>query len=132
MDSELKVGLICNKELIVSLKDTAKAYGSGTAQVFATPAMIGLMEGAALEAVGPYLAQGLTTVGILVNVKHSSATAVGKRVRAEAKLVEIDRKRLVFEVKAYDEDKQIGEGIHERFIVDEAKFMAKLDKDKEG
>lgn len=132
MESELKIGLTFNKEMTVSTEDTAKVYGSGTAEVFATPAMISLMEGAAVEAVRPYLSEGCTTVGILVNVRHTAATAVGKRVRAEVKLVEIDRKRLVFEVKAFDEDKQIGQGMHERFIVDEAKFMAKLDQSKEG
>ncbi|MDD4088921.1 MAG: hotdog domain-containing protein, partial [Tissierellia bacterium] len=72
------------------------------------------------------LPKGCSTVGTQVNVKHMSATRVGKRVWAEAELMEIDRKRLVFKVTAYDEDKKIGEGTHERFVIDDEKFMSNL------
>jgi predicted thioesterase len=88
--------------------------------------MIGLMEAASMNCVKDYLPEGHSTVGTLVNVKHISATRVGKKVWAEAELIEIDRRRLVFKVTAYDEDKQIGEGTHERFIIDEEKFMSSL------
>jgi len=126
MEFNLNTGLKNKEEKIVSMNDTAKVFGSGAAEVFATPMMIGLMEGAAMNAVKQYLPEGFSTVGISVNVKHMSATAVGKKVWAEAELVEIDRKRLVFKVDAYDEDKKIGEGTHERFIIEEAKFMGNL------
>ena len=79
-----------------------------------------------MNAVKDYLPEGNSTAGTMVNIKHISATKVGKRVWAEAELIEIDRKRLVFKIDAYDEDKKIGEGSHERFIIDEAKFMSKL------
>lgn len=126
MEFNLNTGLKNKEEKIVSMNDTAKVFGSGAAEVFATPMMIGLMEGAAMNAVKKYLPEGFSTVGTSVNVKHMSATAVGKKVWAEAELVEIDRKRLVFKVDAYDEDKKIGEGTHERFIIEEAKFMGNL------
>lgn len=126
MEFNLMVGLKEKQEKTVTMNDTAKVFGSGAAEVFATPMMIGLMEAASMNAVKKYLPEGFSTVGISVNIKHISATAVGKKVWAEAELVEVDRKRLVFKVDAYDEDKKIGEGTHERFIIDEQKFMGNL------
>lgn len=126
MEFNIKLGMIAKLEKTVTEKDTAKEFGSGAALVFATPMMIGLMEGAAMNAVKDYLPEGFSTVGTSVNIKHTSATPVGKKVWAEAEIVEIDRKRLVFKVEAFDEDKKIGEGTHERFIIDEAKFMGNL------
>lgn len=126
MELGFKVGLKHKEEKIVTIDDTAKIFGSGVAEVFATPMMIGLMEAASMNTIQKFLPEGYSTVGISVNIKHISATAVGKKVYAEAELVEIDRKKLVFKVEAYDEDKKIGEGIHERFIIQEEKFMDKL------
>ncbi|HOK49583.1 MAG TPA: thioesterase family protein [Sedimentibacter sp.] len=126
MELNISIGLKYREEKIVRMEDTAKVFGSGAAEVFATPMMIGLMEAASMNCVKDYLPEGCSTVGTLVNVKHISATRVGKKVWAEAELVEIDRKRLVFKVAAYDEDKQIGEGIHERFIINDEKFMSNL------
>ncbi|MFA9424385.1 MAG: thioesterase family protein [Sedimentibacter sp.] len=126
MELDLNIGLKNKQEIIVSINDTAKKFGSGAAEVYATPMMIGLMESASMNAVKQFLPKGFSTVGISVNIKHMSATAVGKKVWAQAELVEIDRKRLVFKVDAYDEDKKIGEGTHERFIIEEAKFMSNL------
>lgn len=126
MEFNLNLGMKYKQEKTVTINDTAATFGSGAAEVFATPMMIGLMEGAAMNAVKSNLPEGHSTVGISVNIKHLSATAVGKKVWAEAELVEIDRKRLVFKVDAYDEDKKIGEGTHERFIIDEQKFMDNL------
>lgn len=126
MEINLNIGLRKKQEKVVTLNDTAFVFGSGAAKVFATPMMIGLMEAAAMNAVKDYLPEGFSTVGTSVNIKHLSATAVGKKVWAEAELVEVDRKRLVFKVDAFDEDKKIGEGTHERFIIDEKKFMDNL------
>lgn len=126
MEFKIKLGMKAKLEKTVEEKDTAREFGSGAALVFATPMMIGLMEGAAMNAVKDYLPEGFSTVGTSVNIKHISATPVGKKVWAEAELIEIDRKRLVFNVYAFDEDKKIGEGTHERFIIDEAKFMGNL------
>ena len=98
-------------------ENTAAAVGAGGVEVFGTPMMIALMENAAWQAVADQLDAGHVTVGTLVNVKHLAATPLGQRVRATAELVEIDRRRLVFKVEAYDEKQKIGEGFHERFIV---------------
>lgn len=126
MEFNLHMGLKHREEKLVTLNDTAFVFGSGAAKVFATPMMIGLMEAAAMNTVKDYLPEGFSTVGTSVNIKHISATAVGKKVYAVAELIEVDRKRLVFKVDAFDEDKKIGEGIHERFIIDEKKFMSNL------
>ena len=104
---------------------TAIMETSGKLSVFGTPFMIALMENTAFKSVQPYLEENQGTVGTLLNVKHVAATPVGMEVRCETKLVEIDRKRLVFEVKAFDACGLIGEGLHERFIVDNEKFMQK-------
>ena len=126
MELNLSVGLKYREEKTVKMDDTAKVFGSGAAEVFATPMMIGLMEAASMNSVKDYLPKGYSTVGTLVNIKHISATRVGKKVWAEADLIEIDRKRLVFKVTAYDEDKKIGEGTHERFVINDEKFMNNL------
>ena len=109
----------------VELCDTAKAFASGLAEVFATPSMIALMENAAYSAVQGELEAGQSTVGISIDAKHIAATPVGMKVWAEATLVEVDRKRLVFEIEAFDEKEKIGSARHERFIIDEEKFMDK-------
>lgn len=126
MELNLSIGLKYKEEKTVTMNDTAKVFGSGAAEVFATPMMIGLMEAASMNAVKDYLPKGHSTVGTMVNIKHISATKVGKRVWADAELIEVDRKRLVFKIDAYDEDKKIGEGTHERFVIDEKKFMSGL------
>ncbi|MCL2396659.1 MAG: thioesterase family protein [Defluviitaleaceae bacterium] len=115
-------------ERIVEAKDTAVAIGSGEVEVFATPAMILLMEEAARLAVQPALPTGSTTVGTVVNVQHLAATPVGMKVRATATLTEINGRRLVFEVEATDEKGIIGKGIHERAVIDIQRFMAMLQK----
>ena len=119
-------GLCHSETLVVEHKDTAAVYGSGSLEVFATPAMIALMEKTCPEGVNAKIGEGNTTVGIAVNIKHLKASPVGAVIRCDAKLIEVDRKRLVFEVKCYDGDALIGEGIHERFVVDSEKFMGKL------
>jgi len=107
----------------VTLENTASAVGSGGVDVFGTPMMIGLMEMAALHLVQPHLGPGETTVGTLVNVRHLAATPVGMKVRATARLTEVQGRRLVFAVEAWDEVEKIGEGVHERAIVQQEKFL---------
>ena len=106
---------------------TADRIGSGLVKVFATPMMIALIEQTCNESVVPYLEPGQGTVGTHVDVSHCAATPVGMRVWCDSELVEVDRRRLVFAVKAYDECGLIGEGRHERFVIDSAKFQAKID-----
>ena len=126
----LELGIKGHSELTVTHEVTAAALGSGTQEVLATPYMIAMMEGSALRSVRPYLEDGQDTVGTLVNVKHLSATPVGADVRAESELVELDRRRLTFAVRAWCGDELIGEGVHERFIIDVAKFMEKCNLKK--
>lgn len=125
MDINLKPGIKAEKEELVTEKNTAIAYGSGGVAVYATPAMIGLMENAALSAVDPLLPEGLATVGTELNVKHLAATPLGMRVKATAELLQVEGKRLVFKVMALDEKEIIGEGTHERYIINLANFLAK-------
>lgn len=123
---ELKPGLTGTAETIVRETNTAIAMGSGSLRVFATPCMVALMEQAACNAVDPCFNDSESSVGTLVNITHDAATAPGKKVTATATLVEVEGRKLVFEVTAADEDKQIGKGRHERFIINKEKFMSKL------
>ena len=126
MDYNALKGLRHSVELVVEHKDTAAVYGSGALEVFATPAMIALMEKTCLMGVCDKIGDGNTTVGIAVNIKHLKASPVGATIRCEAELTEVDRRRLVFKVQCFEGENLIGEGIHERFVVESAKFMAKL------
>ncbi len=125
MEFNLKTGMTATVEKIVEDKDTALSFGSGGVKVFATPMMIGIMENAALKAVDHALPQGFATVGSSLDVKHLAATPVGMKVKATAELLEISGKKLTFKLEAYDEVEKIGEGIHERYIIDLNKFLQK-------
>ncbi len=115
------------QEDFVTEDKLAKNVGSGLVRVYATPQMIALIEKTAVLSVESYLEEGQSTVGTLINITHCAATPCGMKVHAETELVEIDRRKLTFKVKAYDERGLIGEGTHERFIIDIAKFQAKAD-----
>lgn len=124
---ELHVGMRGTIIRKVDETSTAASFGSGGVRVFATPLMIGMMEGAACSAIHPFMEDGKTTVGTTVDIKHMSATPVGMNVSANAELIEIDGRRLVFKVEAFDDKDKIGEGTHERFIIDTEKFMQKTE-----
>jgi fluoroacetyl-CoA thioesterase len=124
---ELAPGLIGEVEIVVAEADTAVRLGSGTVSVLGTPALVGLMENAAVRALADHLSPGRTSVGGRIDVRHLAATPVGMRVRARAELLEVEGRRLVFHVEAWDAVERIGEATHERFIVDEARFMAKTE-----
>jgi len=126
----LKPGLSAEKTDTVSDKNTARVFGSGTLDVYSTPSMIGLMEGTALSAVDPLLPPGWSSVGTELNIKHLSATPLGMKIRAKAELLSIDGKALVFKVEAFDEAGKIGEGTHNRFIVEITKFLARTEAKK--
>lgn len=123
---ELQIGLSFEQTEIATPEKLATNYGSGLVPVYATPAMIAFMEKTCSEGVASFLDEGNSTVGTLVNVKHLKATLPGQTITCHARLIEIEGRRLVFEVKSYDEQALIGEGTHERFIINIAKFMAKL------
>ena len=117
-------------EVVVTEELTAMRSGSGLLPVYATPMMIALMENTAANSVQPYLEEGQGTVGTRVDVSHLAATPLGMTVRVETELTEIDRRRLVFSVHAFDDAGLIGEGTHERFIVNNEKFMLKANSKK--
>jgi len=119
----LKTGLIGHAETVVCAANTAMAAGSGLAPVFATPCMVALMEEACYTSVIPFLAEGQGTVGTKLNISHESATPIDMKVWADSELKEVDRRRLVFSVTVYDECGVIGRGTHERFIIDNEKFI---------
>ena len=124
----MEIGIKGKVETVVNEANTAKFVGSGSLDVFATPNMVGLMEQAAQMSVAPYLEEGQGTVGTRLDISHDAATPLGMKVHAESELVAIDRRKLTFKVAAYDEKGLIGEGMHERFIIDITKFQNKADE----
>jgi fluoroacetyl-CoA thioesterase len=126
MEFNISPGIEGRKEIIVSPEKTAIAYGSGTVEVFATPAMIALMEQTAMESVANLLDEKFITVGTEVSVKHFKATLPGKVVSCHSQLIESEGKKLVFEVSASDVEGLIGKGIHIRYIVDKQQFIDNL------
>ena len=123
---ELKVGIKGQHTIVVTDNDTALRYGSGLIDVFASPAMIGLMENTAQLSVQPFLPDGAITLGTEVNVKHIKATPVGQKIICHSELIAVDDRKLVFSVQAFDEGGEIGSGTHTRFVVDKEKFLKKI------
>jgi predicted thioesterase len=124
----LQAGIKGKIELIVTKDKCAGALGSGELDVFATPAMVALMEETAWKSVVSELQPGEGTVGTALNVRHLAATPVGLRVTCETELTLVDRRRLVFDVKVYDPFGLVGEGTHERFVIQYEKFIKKVDE----
>ena len=119
---QLAPGLTGTSEILVGTRDTAPHVGSGKIKVLATPVMVSLMEEAALNAVEGLLPAGHQTVGIRLDITHTAATPVGMRVSARAELTKVEGRRLTFHVSARDEKELIGEGVHERIVVNVARF----------
>lgn len=122
----LETGKSFIQDLTVQPKDTAAVYGSGKLEVFATPAMVALMENTAVRCLEGDLEKGSDTVGIEINVKHLKASAVGAKVSCKATVTEIEGRRIRFTIEAWDEKGPIGYAVHDRFLIDPVKFMAKL------
>jgi len=127
----IKPGLTKEITHIVAENETAAVYGSGLAPVLSTPHLIALMEGAAQTSLTPYLDPGQSSVGVRVDMRHLAATPVGMRVRVCAEVTEVALPRVRFRVEAWDDAEKIGEGEHERFVVDTARFMARVTR-KQG
>ena len=127
----LTIGIKGREEVMVTEENTAKAMGSGTLDVFATPAMTALMEMTAWKSVAPFLEDGDGTVGTLLQITHDAPTPLGMQDICESALLEIDGRRLVFHVAAFDAKGKIGEGRHERFVINNERFAAKAEKKRE-
>lgn len=125
MEFNFIVGSTKQLSVTVDKTNTAATLGSGTLPVFGTPAMIALMEKTAVTCIADQMPEGFSSVGTRIEVSHLSASPVGAEIRCEVFLTEVDRRRLVFSCKAFDNAGLIGEGIQERFVVEDAKFLAK-------
>ncbi len=126
------VGLKGRAEAVVNDSNTAQAACSGALPVFGTPFMCALMEEASWKSIAPHLEEGQSTVGTRLEVSHDSATPLGMKVWAESEITQADGKRIVLKVAAYDEKGLIGQGVHERFIVTDERFLAKAARKREG
>ncbi len=122
----LHSGLTGEANVTVSKLLTASHMGSGRIPVYATPAMVALMEAAAVSAIGQYLDESQTSVGISIEIKHLAATPIGQEVRARAEVIEVNGRRVTFSIQAWDEQEKIGEGTHTRFIVDAQQFLERV------
>lgn len=123
---ELAPGLVGEVEIVVQPPDTADAMGNKGVHVLATPRLVALLEDAAIAAVQAHLPPGAGTVGTRLDVKHLAATPVGMRVRARAVLREVDGRRLVYDVEAHDDLEKVAEGTHERFQINQARFLERV------
>ncbi len=121
----IEIGTKGYAEALVEQEDTAKVVGSGDLLVYATPCMVALMEGAACESIAPFLAEGESSVGTMLQLSHSSATPVGMEVRAESVVTAVEGRKVCFEIVAYDEAGEIGRATHERFIIKVDRFLEK-------
>jgi fluoroacetyl-CoA thioesterase len=122
----LQAGLNAEVEITVSETETAAYLGSGLVPVYATPALVALMENAAVRALEGHLPPGHTTVGGQIDVRHLAATPVGMQVRARAELTEVQGRKLSFRILAWDEVEQVGEASHVRYVVDEEAFTTRV------
>lgn len=125
MDHDLYEGICGIGEVIVTETNTAKAYGSGNIEVYATPALCTIMEKTSLDSCEKYLTPIYTTVGIEIAIKHIKATPIGMEIKCYSKLVKVQGKRLYFQCEAFDNKEKIGEGTHIRYIVNIEEFMNK-------
>lgn len=121
----IEIGTKGYADALVEQEDTAKVVGSGDLLVYATPCMVALMEGAACESIAPFLAEGESSVGTMMQVNHISATPVGMEVRAESEVTAVDGRKVTFSIKAFDEAGEIGNAVHERFIIKADRFLEK-------
>lgn len=126
--SQLKTGMKGSSGLLVGVEHTAPRIGSGRVPVLATPVMINVIEAAALAAVEHLLPTGHQSLGIHLDVRHFAATPVGMRIGATAELIKVDGRTLVFHVEAHDEKESIGNGSHERVVVNVARFDQRIQK----
>jgi fluoroacetyl-CoA thioesterase len=120
-------GMVGEQTLLVTYDHSARHFGSGSIDVFATPAMIALMESAALAAIDAGLEAGTTSVGTFIEVRHLAASLIGAEITARAEVTGVEGREVQFSVQAWDEHELIGEGTHTRFIIDVARFMNRVE-----
>lgn len=128
----IQPGMVGEQETTVIDGQTARHLGSGGLDVFATPAMIALMEGAAVNAIDPHLPEGQASVGTALDVRHIAATPLGQKVRARAEVTAVEGRQITLHVQAWDEQELIGEGEHTRFVIDVERFARRLEEKTAG
>ena len=126
----LETGIRGNQSVAVTPENTAKTMGSGTLNVFATPALVALAEKTCWMSVADALDEGYGSVGTKLELEHTAPTPVGMTVTCESELTAVEGRKLVFKVSLYDEKGPVGGGVHERFVVNDAKFAAKAESKK--
>jgi predicted thioesterase len=120
---EIRPGLVGERTTTVHEASLATQMGSGSVDVYATPAMVALMEAAAVTAIDPLLPEGQASVGGALEVRHTAATPPGTEVRARAEVIAVEGRAVTFRVEAWDEYEQIGAGTHTRYVIEVARFM---------
>lgn len=128
----IQIGLRGEATLRVSREHTASAMGSGDVEVLATPMLVALLERAAVQALSGSLEEGQTSVGGWIAVKHLAPTPVGLEARAVAELIQIEGNKLTFALTAHDPYEKIAEGLHNRYIVERGRFLARTEKKRGG
>jgi len=123
---DIEVGLAAESTVTVDKSTLATTMGSGNVAAYATPAMVALMESAAVAALAHALGEGQSSVGIAIEIKHLAATPPGRSVRARAEIIRVEGHKVTFQVQAWDEVELIGEGTHTRYVIDVARFMQRL------
>ncbi|MGC9356908.1 MAG: thioesterase family protein [Anaerolineae bacterium] len=123
---DLEAGLTGEITHVVTDADTAATYASGLVPTLSTPHLVALMENAARETVQPHVGEGESTVGTRIDMRHLAPTPVGMEVRVRAELIEVNGRRLRFQIEAWDEVEKIGEADHERFVIDWQRFMERV------
>jgi len=132
LSAQLRSGMTGEAQLLVGEEHTAPSIGSGKVHVLATPVMINVIEAAALDAVERFLPAGYQSLGTVLNVRHIAATPVGMRVRATAKITKVDGRTLFFSVAVSDDKELVGDGTHERVVVNVAKFDERVQRKLAG
>ncbi|MGM0666130.1 MAG: thioesterase family protein [Bacteroidota bacterium] len=128
MNNNIREGKELELTSVVKDSDTARVYGSGLLDVYSTPAMVAFMEKTSMELVQPMLGEGYGTVGIALDIKHMKAVPVGERIRCISRLSSVEGNKLTFRVKVSCDSGLVGEGIHSRYIIEEKRFLSKINK----
>lgn len=127
----IEPGLLSERTYVVTENDTADVYGSGLLPVLSTPQLIGWMEDTSQKSVLPFMRPGESTVGISIQIEHKAATPVGMQVRVRSEVIDFDGRRLRFSVHAWDEVDEIGECEHVRYIINDTRFMERVNRKTE-
>ena len=128
----IKPGMKKERYFSVDAEFTAKKVGSGTARVLSTPSMIAFMEQTSRDLLAQYIPKGFSSVGVEVNVRHLAPTPMGSNVRIMSEVLKVDELRVLFSVNAWDDIEKVGEGEHQRVVIDEARFLRRVEAKREN